>query len=89
MQFRIRVTLSTVALASCSGTSCAGQDVLTAQPDLAVRDLTTLFQAHRAIYHNRVATVCRAATTTAPPLVQLVGSRSHARARGTLSPVTL
>jgi ABC-type nitrate/sulfonate/bicarbonate transport system substrate-binding protein len=46
------------------GTYFASQDWLTAHPDLAMRYLTALIQAHRFMYHNKTDTVRIAAQAT-------------------------
>jgi NitT/TauT family transport system substrate-binding protein len=63
-RFHVLVDMYAVEPAYFYGTYFASQDWLTAHPDLAVRYLTALLQAHRWMYHNRADTVRIAAKAT-------------------------
>lgn len=58
-RFHVLVDLYKVEPEYFYGTYFASQDWLAAHPDLAVRYLTALIQAHRAMYHSRYSQDCR------------------------------
>ena len=63
-QFHVLVDLYKVEPAYFYGTYFASQDWLAARPDLGVRYLTALIQAHRFMYQNKADTVRVAAKAT-------------------------